>query len=315
MKSLLILPRIKVEGANAISGLIYGFPAVTHFLGYVHALSRELDVKLGVKLGGCGIICHDYQIQAYKNGGGGEHIFSLTRNPLTKEGDTSPFNEEGKVRMEVSLVIECDFTSDDFDFDTGNMSGDKQKFTELVERLAVVRHLAGGVITGMSPVKFYEIPQIEEKAEFLFRRILFQMLPGFVLIDRSDIFNRYLSENPNLSPLDAMLDFYTLKWRAVPSEDKIAGSNKVKWERIPKPCEGWIVPIQSGYKAISPLYDNGKVACARDPDVPFCFVEPIYGLGEWLGPHRITHNIESIIWRYRCDEGLYICSNSVNNRI
>ena len=114
MESLLILPRIKVEGANAISGLVYGFPAVTHFLGYIHALSREIDAKLGLKLGGCGIVCHDYQIHAYKNGGGGEQIFSLSRNPLTKEGQTAPFNEEGKIRMEVSLIIECGFTADEF---------------------------------------------------------------------------------------------------------------------------------------------------------------------------------------------------------
>lgn len=74
MKSLLILPRIKVENANAISGLIYGFPAVTHFLGYVHALSRELETLHRIKLGGCGIVCHNHQIHSYKNGGGGENI-------------------------------------------------------------------------------------------------------------------------------------------------------------------------------------------------------------------------------------------------
>jgi CRISPR-associated protein Csy2 len=317
MKSLLILPHIKVENANAISGLVYGFPAVTHFLGYVHALSRELklDPRLGVKLGGCGIICHDYQVQAYKGGGGGEYVFSLTRNPLTKEGDTAPFNEEGKMRMEVSLVIECDFTSDDFDFGTGDNNENAQKFTELVSQLAVIRRLAGGYITSMLPARFYEIPQIEEEAEFLFRRILRRLLPGFVLCDRSNIFKQYLSANPGLSPLEGMLNLYTLKVKAISTSGAGATEGgKIKWEQISKPLGGWLVPIQSGYKSISPLYESGKVANARDSSVPFCFVEPIYGLAEWMGLHRIR-NIEAMIWRYQHDKDFYTCSNAINNKI
>lgn len=313
MKSLLILPRIKVENANAISGLVYGFPAVTHFLGYVHAISRELDRKLGVRLGGCGIVCHDYHVQTYK-GAGGEHIFSLSRNPLNKDGKTAPFTEEGKVRIEVSLVIECDFTSDDFDFDTGATSEEVKKFEELVSDLAVVRHLAGGIITGLSPVKFIEVSESEEKSQQQFRRVLRHLMPGFVLRDRSEVLQQYISKNPNLSPFEALLDFYTLKSRAIPStENETDGTGKVKWENISKPCGGWIVPIQAGYRAISPLYDKGKVACARDPEVPFCFVEPIYGLAEWLGPHRIR-DIESIIWRYKYDKDFYICLNNVNDK-
>lgn len=312
MKSLLILPHIKVEGANAISGLVYGFPAVTHFLGYVHALSRELNSKLKIKLGGAGIICHNYQIHTYQSGAGGDYFFSLTRNPLTKEGDTAPFNEEGKICMEVSLVIECDFTSDDFDFDT---SDDTKEFEKLVYDLAVVKRLAGGVITGMSPVEFHEIPQTEEEAQRRIRRTLFKMLPGFVLRDRSEIFKEYLSKNPNLGSFEAMLDFCTLKSKAIRlSENESSGSEKVTWEWVPKPCGGWIVPIQSGYKAISPLYDGGKVACARDPNVPFRFVEPVYGLGEWMGLHRIR-DIEPIIWRYQSEKNYYICSNSINYKV
>ncbi len=307
MKSLLILPHIKVEGANAVSGLVYGFPAVTHFLGFLHALSRELDARLGVKLGGCGIVCHDYQIHAHKNGKFGEHIFSLTRNPLTKEGKTAPFNEEGKMRMEISLLVECDFTSDDFDFDTSN---DIERFTELVYRLAVMRRLAGGVITTMAPVKFYEIVQDEEKAQNFYRRILFRMMPGFVLCDRSRIFNKYLSEKPDMSPFEVLLDFYTLKSRAaLQIEEKASENNRVKWETISKPSSGWVVPIQIGYKAISSLYENEKVSNTRTADTPFCFVEPIYGLGEWLGPQRVQNNIESIFWRYQTHKGFYLCVN------
>jgi CRISPR-associated protein Csy2 len=41
MSSLILLRRVRVENANAIAGLTYGFPAITHFLGFSHALSRH----------------------------------------------------------------------------------------------------------------------------------------------------------------------------------------------------------------------------------------------------------------------------------
>ena len=43
MSYLLLLPHIRIENANAVAGLTWGFPAITHFLGYVHALSRRVS--------------------------------------------------------------------------------------------------------------------------------------------------------------------------------------------------------------------------------------------------------------------------------
>ncbi|MGA8165033.1 MAG: type I-F CRISPR-associated protein Csy2 [Waddliaceae bacterium] len=321
MKSLLILPRIKVKNANAISGITYGFPAVTHFLGYAHTLSRELEAERRrsrefkaereLKLGGCGIVCHDFQIHAHKTEHWGDYNFSLTRNPLTEEGKSESFNEEGRIHMEVSLVIECDFTSDDFDFSTDDASQDIQKFIELVSRLATPKRLAGGIITGMSPVKFHEIPEIENKAWPFYPKELNRLLPGFVLCDQSDNFKHYLSENPKINTFEALLDFYTLKSRSLTPKEKGFESDNVKWNLIPKLFRGWIVPIQVGYKAISPLYEKGEVACARDMNVPFRFVEAVYGLGEWVGLHRIK-DIGSIIWRYHYEQDMYVCSNKTN---
>ena len=66
MKSLLLLRQVEVENANAINGLTYGFPAISHFLGFTHALSRKLDAAHGLTLGGCAVICHQHQLQAYQ---------------------------------------------------------------------------------------------------------------------------------------------------------------------------------------------------------------------------------------------------------
>lgn len=50
MSYLLLLPHIRIENANAVSGLTWGFPSMTHFLGYVHALSRKVVDEFGVVL-------------------------------------------------------------------------------------------------------------------------------------------------------------------------------------------------------------------------------------------------------------------------
>lgn len=307
MKSLLILNKIKVENANAISGMVYGFPAVTHFLGYVHALSREVKEQLGLELGGCGIICHDFQVRTYKIKGWGEHVFSLARKPLDKDGKTPSFNEEGKVHMEVSLIVECDFTGNNFNFGTEDINLDIQKFEKFVYEKAVNKRLAGGIITNISSINFTQIPQSEDEVQPFFKKIFRKMLPGFLLQDKKDIFKKYLDDNPDLNSFDAFLDFYALKFEAKdPKKDSV--NKNIEWRILPKPSKGWFVPLQVGYKAISSLYEKNEVASVRNKNIPFRFVEPIYGLGEWMGLHRIK-DPEIIFWRYQYDQNKYICLN------
>lgn len=311
MKSILILPHIKIQNANAISGIVYGFPAVTHFLGFVHALSRELNAKLGLQLEGCGIICHDYQLKTQKVSYGNS-VFSQQKHPLTEEGKSPSFNEEGQIHLDISLVIACNFTRDDFDFNATSNSENEKAFTALIDQLVLTKRLAGGTIVQMDPSEFHEVGEDEKEIQTFCRKIQKRLLPGFVLLDRSDLFQKYLSDN-QVSPLQAMLEFYALKWKAeqIVSEEP-SESKKAKWELIPKPHTGWIIPIQAGYKAISDLYGAGEVANARDPTIPFRFVEPVYGLGEWRSVHRIKH-IESMIWKYRTEKDFYVCSITEEN--
>ncbi|MDP0953515.1 type I-F CRISPR-associated protein Csy2, partial [Klebsiella pneumoniae] len=40
--TLLVLPRLRIQNANAISGVFtWGFPAMTAFVGMMHALERK----------------------------------------------------------------------------------------------------------------------------------------------------------------------------------------------------------------------------------------------------------------------------------
>lgn len=47
ISALILLPRLKVQNANAISGpLTWGFPSPTAFTGFVHALERKFAAEL-----------------------------------------------------------------------------------------------------------------------------------------------------------------------------------------------------------------------------------------------------------------------------
>ena len=309
MKALLILSRISVENANAISGLTYGFPAISNFLGFTHRLSRLLvqQYKLPA-LGGCAIICHHHQIHKYQPTGWGDHVFALTRNPLTKEGKAAPFNEEARMHMTVSLAIECDF--DKYDLEDKEII-DIEGF--LKEQIYKFR-LAGGIITNIKSIKL-ELLQ-DENQEMIRKRITRSLLPGFLIIDRNELLKSHYEQlktaDPETELLDAWLDFYTLKYKSEEKMNDNSQKDKLLWRREPKPLEdGWFVPIMVGYKAISPLYENGEVACTRDSNTPFRFVEPIYSVGQWLSPHRIRsyQAFRRIFWRYHFDKDYYLSKN------
>lgn len=294
MSSLIVLRHVSVENANAIAGLTYGFPAITHFLGYAHALSRWLQQSRNLTLSGCGVICHKQQLHAY--GSGWERSFALTRNPLTKEEKTAAFNEEGRMHMTVSLLMECHGMIADGDEGA-------RALADLLATRCVNQRLAGGVITRIGKIEVMAFPQNEAHT----RRVMHRLLPGYVLLDRRDLlkdhFEQCKQENPEAEMLDAWLDFAAIKMGSVAND---AGNELADWRYLPKPAAGYLVPLMTGYCAISPLYAAGEVEKTRDPTMPFCFAESIYGIGEWRGAHRIN-DLRAILWHYHYHDGRYQC--------
>ncbi|WP_350304442.1 type I-F CRISPR-associated protein Csy2 [Photorhabdus viridis] len=303
MSYLIVLRHIKVENANAIAGLTYGFPAITHFLGFTHALSRKLQQSHDLRLENCGVICHNHQLHAYQSDPIRDKVFALTRNPLTKEAKTAAFNEEGRMHMTVSLLIECLGEIENGDEGARNLE-------KYLWEICQTQRLAGGTITEIAKVNVIAFPQREQETRKLMRRLL----PGFVLLDRSELLaNHYdalKQSNPQAEMIDAWLDFSAIKMRAIPKqEDKQPEiGDPAHWEYVPKPGSGYLVPLMTGYQAISPLYPAGKVEKTRDPNTPFCFVEAIYGVGEWRSPHRIN-DIRQLLWCHHYQEGIYRCCN------
>lgn len=318
MKTLLIVPHVQVENANAISGFTWGFPAISNFLGFTHALSRKLEQHVGHTLGGCAVICHDHSVQAYQPSGWGDHVFALTRNPLTKESNSPPFVEEGRMHMEVTLLIECDFLISDLDFGGVSDEEDIEHLEAWFHNRIPQQRLAGGTISTFGSVSLKKMPQQQNEYERFVRRTLLQLLPGFALVDRCDLWKKHhqqaLCDSQDTDLMDSWLDFIAT-YHKVSSEEQHNSEEPVNaaWYRLPKPAPGWLVPISIGYKAISPLYNVGEVQRTRDQETPFRYVESAYGIGQWISPHRVRQ-LDSIFWRYQHDGDWYLCKNSYSSR-
>lgn len=299
MSHLIVLRHLRVESANAVAGLTYGFPAISHFLGYVHALSRKLLISHGLVLSGCAVVCHQRQIHAYSSGR--DKVFVLTRNPLTKEAKTAAFNEEGRMHITVSLLIECQGEIANGDIGLNRLQ------THL-QTLCQTQKLAGGSITELASVRVMAYPQQEDAV----RRLMYRLLPGFVLLDRSPLlaahFKTLKLQNPDAEMIDAWLDFSALKMQAVAVEQDNPPElgDEARWEYVPKPQPGYLVPLMTGYQRVSPLYAAGEVLNTRDTQTPFCFAEAVYGIGEWRGLHRVR-DLAPLFWHYSTTENGYYC--------
>ncbi|WP_303902222.1 type I-F CRISPR-associated protein Csy2 [Thiohalomonas denitrificans] len=305
--ALLLLPRLRVQNANAICGpLSWGFPAPTAFTGFVHALERRLARDQALGFTGVGIICHGFAPQVFQPAGKHTQVFRLTRNPVGKDGTTQALVEEGRAHMEVSLVIAVrDYLS----------AGKGQRFAEEVMEIVQGMRLAGGSILPKREGKRFDAQwwpmaeDIEGQREVL-RKFRRRLLPGFALVEREDRLAQRLSElrerAPTTTALDALLDMTRLNYEPdCPDPDKPEES---KWGIRKRP--GWLVPLPVGYAALSPLHRGGEVKNTRDESTPFRFVESIYSLGEWVSPHRFNH-LDQLLWRNEADpdRGIYRCIN------
>lgn len=301
MESLLILRGIKVENANAIAGFTYGFPAISHFLGYVHALDRKAQTAFGEErpqLKEVAVVSHTTQVQAHRNHGYEDYSFALTRNPLTKQGNTPSFNEEARMHMTITLLIKM-HNSPPWD------EQEWQEYKTWLYQTATTQRLAGGTIVNLREMEVIEDIDFTEKNNDN-KRLLRSLLPGFALVSRHQLLIQHQKQTGK-TQLQAWMDFSALHYQA---ERKEADSELADW-RVNKQYKGWLKPIAVGYQAISQLYEPGQVAKSRDNKTPVSFVETLYSLGQWLSPHRIEQ-LEQLFWQYQYlqDKNQYLCINA-----
>lgn len=303
---LLVLPHLKAQNANAISGpLTHGFPSITAFLGLMWALERKTRAAgLALEFSAVGVVCHDHDEQTTESGF--VKSFRLTRNPVGKDGETAAIVEEGRIHLEVSLLLAV--YAENWGEDA--QQRDLQTITTLLQDMRI----AGGTL--LPPARPQGVRHHPWIADFTdddhndFGKLRARLLPGSALVARDDLIDQRLRElqpgNPNTTRLDAWLSLSRVNWYY----DSKAENGKGAWQNDRKKGSGWIVPIPVGYGALGERHPAGSVANARDATTPFRFVESLYSMGEWIGPHRL-HSPQDLLWYAdsRPDEGLYRCRN------
>ena len=304
---LLCLPRLRVQNANAISSpLTHGFPAMTAFLGLLWALerkARKADVE--ACFNAIGVVCHQHQ--ELITDGGFVNAFRLTRNPVDKAGNTAAIVEEGRMHMEISLLF--GITAEHW----REPETEQSEIDAIAELLQSMR-VAGGTIKPPDKPSLYRyrpwaIPQSGSEAAKVFKDARGRMLPGSALVLREDLldkrFHAMQASDASATRLDAWLSLSRFNWHFQEDED-----GKSEWRNDRPTGSGWIVPIPLGYGALSELQTVGSVPDARDSETPFRFVESLYSVGEWLGPHRLQ-DARQMLWYSHSEPetGLYRCSN------
>lgn len=293
IKTVLIVPHIGVHNANALSSpFTIGFPAMTAWLGAVHALQRKLnrDGLEDLKFNATGVVSHKADLQVHK--GVGDYVYSIvgTSNPVDKDGKRPAFIEEARVHLDVSLVIEF----------SGLHKRDEEKFLErVVHHLKSRMKMAGGDIFKLRK-PFIE--RVEEGEENDIARVRRKLMPGYAIVERRDLMIEAMDRG--LDAMEALLEYVTIHHSCEKDDDKVLWTSRRK-------TAGWIVPIATGFQGISEL---GKAKNQRDADKPHCFAESIVTLGEFKMPYKVE-SIDEILWHYSVDNehGLYLCEQNNNN--
>lgn len=310
--AFLVLPRLRVQNANAISSpMTWGFPSTTAFIGLMHALARHLgDADLEFR--GVGIICHDYEAQVTE--GGYTRSFRMTRNPIGMDGGTLAIVEEGRINLDITLLFLVNLAAPRW------AETERQQLADKVNDILTGMRIAGGSVLPSLPdsrghgprAQLRLLPDTEIDRRIDFRRMRRRWLPGFALVARDDLLHSHLAKlqeaDESATVLDAWLDLSRRNHYASRTTRPGVETGEVKW--VTERHRGWMVPLPVGYVGLSELHDAGTVARARDMTTPFRFVESVYSIGQWISPHRLT-DVTDLLWYGQYDEKvqLYRCCN------
>lgn len=288
MKKYILIPELKIHNANALSSsLTIGVPAMTAWLGAVHALERRIriyDSLNDVKFVKIGLSYLRSDLQVYR--GYGDYVNSIigTGNPVNEDGSRASFIEEPRIHLTVSLLIEAEGITGDIE----------DSLCSVIGKALCKMKVAGGDI-----LKFKDIQILYcDESNSSTRKIMSKLMPGFVLVERTDLLIDEIDSGRD--SLSRLIDYIAIHNTLSVTDEK---REWVKTKKLP----GWLVPIAVGFRGISEL---GKVKNQRDITKPHRFVEPIVTLGEFKLPYRVT-SIDEIMWHYEyeSDGNFYLCVN------
>ncbi len=285
-RNILLIRHIQVHNANAFaSPYSIGFPAMTAWLGAVHALERKIkqDERFNEELddlvfSSVAVVCHDFKLHAYKGVNDFDQVMIGTGNPLDKTGSRPSFIEEGRCDLNISLLIEY-------------RASDSGDLIDAVEQILPTMKLASGDIQRFGEIKRYSIDTEADHHQLIGR-----IMPGFCLIERRDLMQQAMAEG--MDALDALLEY--LKVTHYCKQDD---PDNIHWVSQRKE-KGWLIPITVGYQGISEL---GEAQYQRDPSTPHRFAESVVTLGEFVMPYRLD-SLDPMLWRYQpnLEKSLYL---------
>ena len=300
IRRVLLMPHIKVHNANALSSpFTIGFPAMTAWLGAVHALQLKVNASGVQNLTLCNVavISHDMDLRT-KTGDYVQSIIVPKRPPSTKKeltdfnaGSAPSFIEEPRCHLDVSLLVE---------YPRINKDDEKVLIKQVSHHLNASIKIAGGDILSFQKPRLH---RIEEGNDTDLRKLTRQLMPGYAIIERRELMIEAMKSGQDA--MDALLDYVAIHHSSEKSDD-----GSVTWTSQRK-TSGWIVPIATGFHGITEL---GHAKNQRDPDTPHRFAESVVTLGEFRMPHSI-HSLDEIFWSYHTDmeKNLYLCQQTSQN--
>ena len=302
VRRVLLLPHIKVHNANALSSpFTIGFPAMTAWLGAVHALQRKVNASglRNVNFEKTAVVSHDMNLQT-KIGDFVQSIIVPKRPPSTKKeltdfnaGSAPSFIEEARCHLDVSLLIEYPRIYRD---------NEDVLIEQVTHHLNASMKIAGGDILSFQKPTLH---RIEEGNDTELHRLTRKLMPGYAIIERRELMIHAMEQGKDA--MGALLDYLAVHHTC---EQDDAGN--VVWTSRRK-TSGWIVPMAIGFHGISEL---GQARNQRDPDTPHRFAESLVTLGEFRMPHRIN-SLDEILWHYHTDleKNLYLCQQTSGNEL
>ena len=280
----LLISHLKVHNANALSSyMTIGTPSLTAFLGFVHALERKLPQCWPLHFSKVGICLHNLTVQQYR--GVGDDAFSLigTSNPLDKKGERPSFVEEARCDLEVSLVIQIPEII-------------PEELTAWLKQTLLSMKFAGGDIEQVAEV--LEVTETNSKS--IENQLTKKLMPGFWLIDRTDLMKRSMSEGEDA--MQALLSYLSIH---VNTKKEADGNT----QSFTKKESGWLIPIAVGFQGLTPV---GFAENQRDCTQKHRFAEPVITLGEYKMVHRLQ-SINEVLWAYHFEPetNLYLCQSKI----
>ena len=289
MKRYLLINRMQIHNANAMSSpYTIGFPAMTAWLGAVHALQRAIQHKglAEVSLPKTAVSCHKFNLQTYR--GKGDYVNSIigTANPLNKDGERPSFIEEARCHLEVSLLVEV----------VGVTNDNKTQMMTIVREQLHRMKMASGDILFFRGIDLVTVDDDDNKQV---KALIRKLMPGHVLIERRDLMSASMAEGKDA--LEALLDH-----TKVMHQSSVDENGNVIWSTQKKE-PGWIVPIAVGFQGVSPICSAKN---QRDEKTEHRFAESVVTLGEFKMAYRFE-NIDDMMWQYSVDLGqdLYVKKN------